>query len=46
MDVKVTVEGKLQADGHFEATLVMAKCPSKYDMREKAKNGEKAPHSM
>ena len=46
MDVKVTVEGKLQADGHFEATLVMAKCPSKYDMREKAKNGEKAPHTM
>lgn len=46
MDVKVTVEGKLQPDGHFEATLVMAKCPSKYDMKEKAKNGEKAPHSM
>lgn len=46
MDVKVTVEGKLQNDGHFEASLVMAKCPSKYDMREKAKNGEKAPHTM
>lgn len=46
MDVKVTVEGKLQKDGVFEATLIMAKCPSKYDMREKAKNGEKAPHAM
>jgi cytochrome c-type biogenesis protein CcmE len=46
MDVKVTVEGKLQPDGSFEASLVMAKCPSKYDMKEKAKNGEKAPHAM
>ncbi|MCS6899671.1 MAG: cytochrome c maturation protein CcmE [Myxococcales bacterium] len=46
MDVKVTVEGKLQEDGHFEATLVMAKCPSKYDMKERARKGEKAPHAM
>jgi cytochrome c-type biogenesis protein CcmE len=31
--VQVTVEGKLPAsgDGRFEATLVMAKCTSKYD---------------
>lgn len=45
MDVKVTVEGKL-AGGQFEATQVMAKCPSKYDMREKSKNGEAAPHAV
>lgn len=44
MDVKVTVEGKLQASGEFEATQIMAKCPSKYDMREQAKRGEQAPH--
>lgn len=29
--VQVTVEGTLGAEGHFEATLVMAKCTSKYD---------------
>ena len=29
--VQVTVEGKLMAEGHFEATLVMAKCASKYN---------------
>lgn len=45
MDVKVTVEGKLGADGQFEATQLMAKCPSKYEMREKSSQGEKAPHT-
>lgn len=29
--VQVTVEGTLTKEGHFEATLVMAKCSSKYD---------------
>jgi cytochrome c-type biogenesis protein CcmE len=29
--VEVTVEGALNAQGHFDATLVMAKCTSKYD---------------
>lgn len=29
--VQVTVEGALTKEGHFEATLVMAKCSSKYD---------------
>ena len=45
MDVKVTVEGKLDNAGNFEATQVMAKCPSKYEMREKKQNGEQAPHN-
>jgi cytochrome c-type biogenesis protein CcmE len=44
MDVEVTVEGKLAADGSFEASTVMAKCPSKYDMQQKASRGEAAPH--
>lgn len=45
MDVKVTVEGKLSAEtGRFEATQVMAKCPSKYEMKEKAAAGETMPH--
>lgn len=45
MDVGVTVEGQLSADGSLEATQVLAKCPSKYEMKEKAANGEKAPHA-
>jgi cytochrome c-type biogenesis protein CcmE len=45
MDVKVTVEGKLSESGTMEASLLMAKCPSKYDMKDRAKKGEKAPHA-
>ncbi|NLE88176.1 MAG: cytochrome c maturation protein CcmE [Myxococcales bacterium] len=45
MDVEVTAEGKLSAEGYFEASHIMAKCPSKYEMRDRAANGEKAPHA-
>jgi cytochrome c-type biogenesis protein CcmE len=45
MDVDVTATGKLTEAGHFEASHIMAKCPSKYEMKERAKQGEKAPHS-
>ena len=45
MDVGVTVEGELLADNSFEATSVLAKCPSKYEMKEKAQKGEKMPHA-
>jgi len=44
MDVMVTAEGKLDPAGHFEASLIMAKCPSKYEMKERAEKGESAPH--
>lgn len=44
MDVAVTVEGQLLADSSLEATQVLAKCPSKYEMKQKAASGEKAPH--
>lgn len=44
MDVEVTAEGALGEGGYLEATQIMAKCPSKYDMQEKAKKGESAPH--
>jgi cytochrome c-type biogenesis protein CcmE len=44
MDVEVTVQGKLLADNTFEASEVMAKCPSKYDMQQRADQGEQAPH--
>ena len=45
MDVGVTVEGELRADSSFEATQVLAKCPSKYEMKQKAASGEKMPHA-
>ena len=44
MDVDVTATGKLVADGHFQASEIMAKCPSKYDMKQRAASGEHAPH--
>ncbi len=45
MDVQVTAEGRLSAEGHFEATQIMAKCPSKYEMQQRAAQGEQAPHA-
>jgi cytochrome c-type biogenesis protein CcmE len=44
VDVGVTVEGELQADSSFVASSVLAKCPSKYEMQQKKKNGEQMPH--
>lgn len=45
MDVGVTVEGQVQGDGSFLATTVLAKCPSKYEMQERAQKGEQMPHA-
>ena len=45
MNVDVTAEGKLTQEGHFEASTIMAKCPSKYEMKERSKGGEQAPHA-
>jgi cytochrome c-type biogenesis protein CcmE len=46
-DVGVTVEGKLAAGGSsFEAAQVMAKCPSKYEMKERKEKGEQMPHQL
>jgi cytochrome c-type biogenesis protein CcmE len=45
MDVAVTVEGELRSDDSLEASQVLAKCPSKYEMKQKAASGEKAPHA-
>lgn len=43
---EVTAEGSLAASGDFEATQIIAKCPSKYDMQQRAQRGEAMPHSM
>ena len=45
VDLGVTVEGQLRPSGQFEATQVLAKCPSKYEMKEKAAKGEQMPHA-
>lgn len=46
MGISVTVQGKLAAAGDsFEANQVVAKCPSKYEMEERAKKGEVMPHA-
>jgi cytochrome c-type biogenesis protein CcmE len=45
MDVGVTVEGKLAANGaSFDANQVLAKCPSKYEMKDRRDHGESMPH--
>jgi cytochrome c-type biogenesis protein CcmE len=44
VDVGVTVEGELTRDGAFEATSVLAKCPSKYEMQQRKERGENMPH--
>jgi cytochrome c-type biogenesis protein CcmE len=46
MDVEVQAEGKLAADGKaFVSNNIIAKCPSKYEMKQKSMNGELAPHA-
>jgi len=45
MDIGVTVEGELRRDDSFEATSVLAKCPSKYEMKQRKERGEEMPHS-
>jgi cytochrome c-type biogenesis protein CcmE len=44
MDVEVTVGGKLAEGGMFAADYIVAKCPSKYEMQQRAAGGEAAPH--
>jgi cytochrome c-type biogenesis protein CcmE len=45
MGLQVTVQGKLTGEGTFLANQVIPRCPSKYEMNEKAKHGEKMPHA-
>lgn len=45
MGLKVTVQGKLTDDGYFLANQVIPRCPSKYEMEQKAARGERMPHA-
>lgn len=44
--IGVTVRGRLLASGQFEAREVVAKCPSKYEMRAAQQRGERMPGDM
>jgi cytochrome c-type biogenesis protein CcmE len=47
MGIAVTVQGKLAGDGEgFVANQVVPRCPSKYEMEQRQKNGEQMPHSV
>ncbi len=45
MGIKVTVQGKLTDGGHFAATQVIPRCPSKYEMKQALDRGEQMPHN-
>jgi cytochrome c-type biogenesis protein CcmE len=46
MDVEVQAEGHLAPDGKtFVSNAIVAKCPSKYEMKQKSMAGELAPHA-
>ena len=46
MDVEVQSEGKMDADGKTSISdKIVAKCPSKYEMKQKSMAGELAPHA-
>jgi|LNFM01.1.fsa_nt_gb cytochrome c-type biogenesis protein CcmE len=44
--IGVTVRGRLLASGEFDAREVVAKCPSKYEMRAAQQRGERMPGDM
>jgi cytochrome c-type biogenesis protein CcmE len=46
VEVGVTVEGKLASNGDFQATQVMAKCPSKYEQRKSGGSATNAAQTM
>jgi cytochrome c-type biogenesis protein CcmE len=46
MGISVTVQGQLQDDHSFLANQVVPRCPSKYEMQQRQRNGEATPHAM
>lgn len=44
MNLTVTVQGRLQENGEFHANQVVPRCPSKYEMDQRKRNGETMPH--
>jgi cytochrome c-type biogenesis protein CcmE len=46
MGITVVVEGRLAADGTFHASQVIPRCPSRYEMDQRAGRGEAMPHAL
>lgn len=46
MGITVVVEGRLGDDGVFHASQVIPRCPSRYEMDERAGRGETMPHAL
>lgn len=46
MGITVVVEGRLAADGTFHASEVIPRCPSRYEMDQRAGRGETMPHAL
>ncbi|HEV8547533.1 MAG TPA: cytochrome c maturation protein CcmE [Polyangiaceae bacterium] len=46
MPTEVTAQGTLDPAGFFAANTIVAKCPSKYQMKDLAAKGQKPPHEM
>ena len=44
MGITVVVEGRVREDGTFVASDVIPRCPSRYEMDERAARGEAMPH--
>lgn len=45
MGIDVTVQGEIDAQGAFLANEVIPRCPSKYEMEQRANAGEAMPHA-
>lgn len=45
MGITVVVEGRVREDGTFVASEVIPRCPSRYEMDERAARGETMPHA-
>lgn len=45
MGITVVVQGEIQENGTFLASEVIPRCPSRYEMDERAGRGEEMPHA-
>ncbi len=46
MGITVVVQGRLGEDGTFHASEVIPRCPSRYEMDQRAGQGETMPHAL
>ena len=46
VNLTVVVQGRLEGDDAFLASQVVPRCPSKYEMQQRQRNGESMPHPL